>query len=145
MQKLGSRHCTGETVSQEGRAGRHWTKESHLPLSGDQKQLAAVGRRQEQPVTVAERAASVLHTQHTTPRMASTKTFQYFFFCSKCISMLMGSRPIEGYHNLFHNTEILKPEIYFQKKKDGFPNFLFNCSHIFGFYHKQTPHPVIQI
>ena len=70
---------TGETVSQEGRAGRHWTKESHLPLSGDQKQLA-VGRRQEQPVTVAERAASVLHTQHTTPRMASTNIFQYSFF-----------------------------------------------------------------
>ena len=124
MQKLGSRHCTGETVSQEGRAGRHWTKESHLPLSGDQKQLAAVGRRQEQPVTVAERAASVLHTQHTTPRMASTKTFQYFFFCSKCISMLKGSPPIEKYHNLFHNTLILySPETgnIFSEEKGWLP------------------------
>ena len=63
MQKLGSKH-TGETVSQEGRAGRHWTKESHLPLSGDQKQLAFVGEKAgaEQPVTVAERAAPVLHS-----------------------------------------------------------------------------------
>ena len=71
MQKLGSKH-TGETVSQEGRAGRHWTKESHLPLSGDQKQLA-VGRRQEQPVTVVERAASVLYTQHTPSGFVPTK------------------------------------------------------------------------
>ena len=49
---------------QEGRAGRHWTEESHLPLSGDQKQLAFVGEKAgaEQPVTVAERAAPVLHS-----------------------------------------------------------------------------------
>ena len=48
----------------EGRAGRHWTEESHLPLSGDQKQLAFVGEKAgaEQPVTVAERAAPVLHS-----------------------------------------------------------------------------------
>ena len=73
MQKLGSKH-TGETVSQEGRAGRHWTEESHLPLSGDQKQLAFVGEKAgaEQPVTVAERAAPVLHSSLHTYTLTTT-------------------------------------------------------------------------
>ena len=56
---------------------------------------------------------------------------------TKCISKLKGSRPVQGYHNVWQSTCTLilyspKPgNIFSEKKKNGLVSTRFTCTHVF--------------